>query len=159
MIDPVLFADRWRVLVQRFNRDVEPDEANRYYRYLSPKIDTDQMVAASEKLWAEASRWPKPADWLEAAPPSKVPMLKAGPVGDRDPYWQPVHMILEGSIAHRRWQGVLKYRDEHEVYVHDDTGPPFYFPRPLTEVVDTPEAVGMRWIDRQDLRAQSESER
>lgn len=151
MIDANLFAERWQIMLARFNRDLDPDEANRYYRYLGPKLDGIQFVAASEKLWAESTRWPKPADYVDAAPPSSRLVLAPGEDA-RDPYWQPIHRVLRNSQADRAWRVTTHARREASTIVLDDSGPPFFFPRPIVELVDSQEEVGLTWIERSDLR-------
>ena len=151
MIEGNVYAERWRVLANRFNRDLDPEEANRYYRYLSPRLDTAQFVAASEHLWAESARFPKPKDFVDAAPASATKALPSE--GDRDPYHQPIKMVLRGSVAHREWEATVDRRRKAGIPVEDDTGPPYFFPRVCVEIVETPEEVGLGFIDRPDLRS------
>lgn len=67
MIDKPAFADEWKRLCKRFNRQLDQDEARDYFDYLSPQIDTDAFVSAARKLWASREFFPRPDDFLEAA--------------------------------------------------------------------------------------------
>ena len=67
MIDKQAFAEEWRRMCKRFNRELDPEEANDFYRYLSPQMDTETFQEASQRLWAAREFFPRPDDWVEAS--------------------------------------------------------------------------------------------
>lgn len=66
MIDAEVFAEEWAVLNDRFPGSRSQRVADRYYDFLDARIDTETFLAASERIFAEAEHFPRPADFLEA---------------------------------------------------------------------------------------------
>lgn len=149
MIEAEVFAEYWQAIVSRFNREVDEEEANRYYSYLTRRLDTDQFMVAADRLWADSARFPKPNDFLEHAPPPTRPALP-GADEQKDAWWQPVLRVVSGSKAAGRWYRQFADRQES---VPDHTGPPYFFPRPVIEFVSSREECGpVYYRDRPDLR-------
>lgn len=71
MIDRTAFAGAWKRLCRRFNRPVEADELAEWYAYLSPRLETEEFLAAAQKLWASREFFPRPDDFLKAVRPSQ----------------------------------------------------------------------------------------
>lgn len=152
MIAAEVFAEKFEVICSRFNRDVDPEEAHRYYDYLTVRMDTAQFERASKVIWAESSRFPKPADFIvHAGPPDPSHLLPSSVPANRDPYWQQVRRVLRASSKGQTYD-VMFSRREQNPPSDDDSGSPFFFPHPVIEYVDAESQVGISYVDRNDLR-------
>lgn len=94
----------------------KPASLDQLYEYLEHRL-TDRMFAeALEKLWAEAHRFPRPYDFIEAAPPYD-PYEEEGSLflpPRRCPVSDPPRIaVRRGSDRHREWQRVLEQRRSH----------------------------------------------
>jgi hypothetical protein len=64
MIDHEIFGAAWKRLCVRFGRKVDSEEAADYHEYLSEQLGTEDFLAACRTLWATATFFPRPADFV-----------------------------------------------------------------------------------------------
>jgi hypothetical protein len=148
MLAADVFANQWEFLCHRFNKKPDPDEGEEFFKYLRDKLDSDRFLKASQKIWAEYQRFPKPIDFVTEAPPAL--MLPTPEGGGRDPYFRPVQRVMRGSKSHRAWSQMLARR---AVPVPSDSGSPFFFPTATTEIVDSESECGLYFVDCPTLRS------
>lgn len=68
MIEPGIFANEWAVLVERFGKYRDSElMAKRYLEHLSPRLSTDEFVAAARHLFATSEFFPRPQDFIDVA--------------------------------------------------------------------------------------------
>lgn len=90
MIDRAVFMAEWSVLAERFGKYGESEIVpKRYFEHLSPRLTTEQFVAAARSLFASEEFFPTPDQFLEAA----------GLVGKAAAHadWDHVHAIMYGN--------------------------------------------------------------
>lgn len=153
-----------RLKARGFSRIPTQDGIDGYYRYLRLRMDDAGFRQAIKTLFAEArGSFPIPVDFEAAAPGGSERVH----VTARDPYWQRVSRVLKDTPAARGHEEMFDRREasrrarieegeaavEHREF--DDSGPPFFFPKPLVEIVDSADLVGVTYVDREDLRQQS----
>ena len=114
MLSMEAFRDAIVRIELRFDKKLKAAALDEYYEFLKLKLNDSQMRAASKVLFAESQRYPRPADFLEAAPPlDREPYHEQ----DHDPY-EPVRIyIKEGSRAHQQWLKVFNERDRSGLQV------------------------------------------
>ena len=71
MVNKRRFSEEWKRLCKRFNnRELDTEEANDYFEWLSERMDTDRFLEAARHLWATREFFPRPVDFVEAIRPS-----------------------------------------------------------------------------------------
>ena len=65
MIDRKAFSDEWDFLCNRFVRQNNPQEARRYYEWLTGRLSTDQFQEAAKDLWARSEFFPRPEAFVD----------------------------------------------------------------------------------------------
>ena len=70
MIDQDVFNIEWAVICERFNRDPSHVLAARYFQALSPRMTTEEFLAAARVVFEEQTFFPRPMDFIEAIRPS-----------------------------------------------------------------------------------------
>jgi len=134
MLTKQAFAQGMKRVELRFDKKLKMEALEEYYEFLKYKLTDDQMEAASKRVFAEASRYPRPADFIEAAPPPEVKYQ-----GEReDNPFVPVRIpILAGSKAHRTWLRTCEERDRAGIHIpsHNRDG----FPAPVVVVLSPDE--------------------
>jgi hypothetical protein len=89
MIDQTTFKNEWAILCERFGRKYSPVMAARYFRSLSPRMDTDSFVAACSKLFASSEFFPSPDAFVDA--------VGAGAESSGLDQWELCERVAEGE--------------------------------------------------------------
>jgi hypothetical protein len=130
MLSDLAFQEGIKRIESRFDKKLKVSALKEYYDYLKLKLTDEQFIAASRALFAESTRYPRPVDFVEAAPPND-PVYRGEQ--DGNPY-EPVKLyVKEGSSAHKQYLRVWAQRDRDGVQVpsHSRDG----FPAPVVVVL------------------------
>jgi len=114
----------------RFDKKLKSAALDEYYEFLKLKLTDEQFTAASKVLFAESTRYPRPADFLESAPPA-TPIHRGERAANPD---EPVRIeVKEGSTAHKHWLRIFaeRQRDGVEVPTESRDG----YPAPVVVVL------------------------
>lgn len=137
MLSKSAFAVGIQRIELRFPKQKMPSGAlDEYYDWLRWKLTDEQFLEASKVLFAEATRYPRPLDFIQAAPELETQRI---PEEDRDrAYEAPEILVLRGSKAHKRW--LRQFADRERAGVTDaDLRTPTHecygYPLPVLRVV------------------------
>ncbi len=64
MIDRDVFKAQWNLILGRFGREWDAPQAAAYFGFLSDQMETEEFKAAAAALWATATFFPKPSEFL-----------------------------------------------------------------------------------------------
>lgn len=108
MLTREAFRDAMKRIELRFDKKPKGAALEEYYEYLKLKLSDEQMRIASKTLFAESTRYPRPVDFIEAAPPTES---KSYTEEDRNPFIPVKLYIKESSRAHQEWIRTCNERD------------------------------------------------
>jgi hypothetical protein len=114
MVSREAFRDALTRIELRFDRKLKGAALEEYYDFLKLKLTDEQIHIASKTLFAESTRYPRPVDFLEAAPPAESQHYTEE---DRNPFIPVKLYIKESSRAHQEWIRTCNERDRAGVVV------------------------------------------
>jgi len=131
MLSKEAFKDGMQRIELRFDKKLKGGGLDEYYAFLKLKLTDTQFISASKTLFAESTRYPRPVDFIEAAPPAD-PVHRMEQV--QSPY-EPVKIyVKEGSAAHAKYRRTWndRARDGVEVPLVSRDG----YPAPVVVVLE-----------------------
>lgn len=117
MIEVEIFKRHWRELLQRFGKPWDRNVAAAYYAFLSEVMDTEAFTSAARAIWATATWFPRPAEFLTAHAGADWPLVLRCIDGFRPPDWpwqKPwAEMSARGQAACNRLGGMESLKTAH----------------------------------------------
>jgi hypothetical protein len=99
VIDRDTFDQVWASLEDRLNRKHSVDTHTMYYAFLTPQMDTAEFLAAASALWAGATWWPRPVDFILAAARGEWTLVQEAAEAHYGPDWPAVNGYPDGRRA------------------------------------------------------------